>query len=267
MISLSKSQDRLKSSTVYFNTFNETSLLDLAELVINNIWSPIIWTNGYRLASNFLQASYLALDFDSGQWGLKDAESFAKDHNLRHIIATTKSHQKEKKTISGKISSPTDRFRFIIPFAQTIKNRHQFTYNMREAMELFPSDQSCKDAARYFFPCSKIISLQSEGQSWPVLEIPEDQTEAAIIQRNRERAEFYRENNLLPQWAISALRFGVDEGQRHVTCYKIGALFYTFGKSVEEIIEICLQSPLSDIGSHDVRRAVENGFTKAATRD
>lgn len=266
MISLSKSQDPSKPSTVYFKDFNEINTYGLSGLILNTIWSPIVWTNGYRLANNFHSAHYLALDFDSGQWTLDDAKAFSIDHELAHIVATTKSHQKEKISPTGKISSPVDRFRFIIPFDQPITDKAQYLYNMREAMQLFPVDHSCKDAARYFFPCTAIVSVQSDGKSWPVLEIPPDQTEEALRQKAKEKAELYRDNMVLPQWLISALRLGVEEGQRHITCYKIGAFLCGYGKSVEEIVELCLTSPLSAIGDHDVRRAVENGFTRA-TRD
>jgi hypothetical protein len=267
MISLSKSQDPSNPSTVYFKDFNETNITILANLITTTIWSPIIWTNGYRLATNFKSASYLALDFDSGQWKVDDARGFAADHGLSHIIATTKSHQKEKRTASGKISSPTDRFRFIIPFNRAIDDKALYLYNMREAMQLFPSDPSCKDGARYFFPCTQIVSVRSEGNFWPVLEIPPDQTEEAVRQRAQENIQLYKDNSLLPQWLVSALRLGVDEGQRHVTCYKIGAFLYGYGKSVEEIVELCLSSPLSEIGANDVRRAIENGFTRASRRE
>jgi hypothetical protein len=83
----------------------------LPDLIVRNIYSPSVFVDGHRLNQKFRGTDLLVLDVDDGL-SLEEAKEVFKD--FKHIIATTRNHQKEKKLSSGATKPACDRFRVIL---------------------------------------------------------------------------------------------------------------------------------------------------------
>lgn len=257
MISISLSQDfSAKNHTKFIRTNSKDAFT-------NCIWSPILWKDNYRAKANFESCRLAVFDFDNGVWGLEDALTFAKEIELAYLIGTTKSHQKEKKSDSGLIAPPCDRFRLILKFERPITSLSEYEFNMRQLMQLMPVDISCKDGARFFYPCREIWKSSNQGEKLPVLQCPPEETLEAKALRNIARAKNYAANSCYPAWVLHALNHSTPEGERHLTAYKLGAFLYHFGKTEEEILSLCMKTNLADIGLEQLTRAVCNGYGRA----
>lgn len=129
---------------------------ELKEFILVNNWSPIVFENNYRKSSNFKSCQFLVLDYDDG-YSLNEAiEEFK---NFKHIIATTRSHQKDK---NGKIC---DRFRVLLFLKGRIENLEEFQKVMFNFLKKYNlSDQKCKDGARYYYKSTKLISSNETGE-------------------------------------------------------------------------------------------------------
>ena len=130
----------------------------IAEMICRHVWSPIIWKDGVRKKANFLCVGYMTLDFDDGRPTLEEASKKYEDY--AHIIATTKSHQKEK---DGKPAC--DRFRLVVPFAEPVFDKTRYEYTMAVITKKTGADKSAKDGGRFFWPCKKIYEIKPNGMT------------------------------------------------------------------------------------------------------
>lgn len=118
-------------------------------------YSAGIFLNGYRKRDNYANYSdMIILDVDDGL-SIKEASKLMQP--MTHIIATTKSHQKDKNGIV------CDRFRILIPTETPINlNQNEYTKLMKQVLKKYSfCDQVCKDASRFYFP-----SRESEVFHW-----------------------------------------------------------------------------------------------------
>lgn len=96
---------RSETDTGYANTRKEVSLRDLARTIVAYTWSPSVFAPDgqgrmHRHVDNFEAASLLVLDVDEG-CSLEDAKkAFA---GFLVLMATSRHHQKQKRTASGKV--------------------------------------------------------------------------------------------------------------------------------------------------------------------
>lgn len=238
---------------------------NIKSFILQRPWSPIVWKNNKRHSRNFESSSLISLDFDSGEWTLNDAIKYCETTGLRAIIGTTKSHQLAKVKESGAIDPAVDRFRLII-HADTCTSKDDFRYTMKTFMENVPADKSCKDLARFYYPCKEIIWANFEGKLASWLQCSFDETEEYRDMVNQRVCESeYRE---VPPLIIGYLNYGAKYPHRHKTCYIIGAELAKRGFGSEEIINMFVQaqSPLLVIGIDDVRRCVENAANAVGER-
>lgn len=128
-------------------------------------WSPATFKDDYRNSKNFEQTPVVALDFDEG-FSLDEAQAAFK--NYKHIIGTTKSHQKPKNGIV------CDRFRVVLFLSEPITDPKIYTSTIHSLLLKFPkADRACKDPGRMFYHCKEIVA-QGEGQRVvPETKIPE----------------------------------------------------------------------------------------------
>jgi hypothetical protein len=241
---------------------------NLEKVMLERTWSGIQWKDCYRTKANFLQASIIALDFDSGAWSLKDAQDFCNDYSLIHIIGTTKSHQIDKITKAGTVQPACDRFRLIMSTEQVCTNLHDYEFTMQEFMQKMPCDKSCKDGGRYFFPCKEIVSSLFKGSMFCWQQKPEIKRQAERRKRELESLEtkLHREKGTVPFRIKKLITEGPGpNGSRHQACYIVGAELAKIGYREQEIVSCILQSQgtLKEIGEPDVQRAVRNGAEKA----
>jgi len=225
-------------------------------------WSPIVWKEGLRLAQNFLSSQFIALDFDNGELTLSRAKELLGEMGVSYILGTSKSHQLTKTSASGVVTPACDRFRVVMMWERPITSREVFEYNMRFNMGLWPCDPSCKDAARFFFPCREIVAV-NRGSRIEICDVPTEENREVMKQRIANRMKEHRENGTMPSWISAAISEGVEEGGRHVMCYRLGANLSKLGYPEEEIVAAIMRGPLGVIGRQDVERAVCNGAERA----
>lgn len=143
------------------------SLTELAAIISNPswAWSPSEFKNAYRVKANFLQAHFLALDYDK-KATVEQAISAFKEAGLQFIVGTTLNHQKQKGS-----EPPVDRFRVVVPISGPLTNAAQFQQNLELlALQVLPFvDQAAAvDYARCFAHCPNIVHVQGAGSCWQV---------------------------------------------------------------------------------------------------
>jgi hypothetical protein len=235
--------------------------------VTEDVWSPIIWTDGLRLKTHFGSSEYVALDYDSGKPTVAEMKAELDHLGLSYILATTKSHGLEKRTAAGKVSPACDRFRVILKAEEPQLSRELYEYNMGRFVEFFPgADPSCVDAARFFFPCKEVVAFKFGGKRVAWAPFGEDyETEEQRYERRKERAKERSAMGLIPQWIHDILggRIETPDGGLHKEVYRIAANLAEHGWDAERIETAILKTNLKHIGEHDVRRAVANGIASA----
>lgn len=267
-VSVSRRKGFNPSHHKFYATKNIHNIPDITHVMLNDVWSPIVWKQGVRHRGNYISCRYLALDFDDGRWTIEKTKDWLANNAYAGIIGTSKSHQKEKKTAAGKVQEACDRFRLVIPFVETITDIDLYEYNMRQVMAAIPVDPSCKDGARYFFPCKEIVYAAGGGH-FPCVNTKEDagyikekQNEKAQNEKMKEMAS----SGLIPAWVLTTVMSGIGPYGRHKLCYRIGAQMTRCGFDTEMITNLIGTGPLSEIGMADVRRAVENGASAVYER-
>ena len=230
--------------------------------VTSSVWSPLAWKDGKRANVNFADCSMLALDFDSGVWDIETAINYLKKSNIRGLIGTTKSHQKEKTTKSGVVSPACDRFRMFMTIDRPFLEADRYSFQMRLIELQFPTDKSCKDLARFFYPCKEIVYV---GGEVPYKTLSDDEylrlKEEQELRRQltHKKRKGLKKQGMLPSFIMNVLQFGAPEGKRHVTAYRVGAELYKFGWDFEETYAYLAETNLIDIGENDLERAIQNG--------
>lgn len=249
----------------HFDARAVLKISDFVSIITKAVWSPIIWKEGLRRRDHFAACKYAALDFDDGRWTLDDAQRHCRENKFSFIIGTSKSHQKEKKTLTGKVSPPCDRFRLVIPFDRLVTDRFEYEASMRHLTDVYPCDPACVDAARFFYPCKEIVAWFIDEAKLPVQDgaVVAEELEA-VEGRQAEAAALARETGIIPSWVAMVLRAGVGPDQsRHQMSYRLGATLTGAGWSEEAVVAAIMRSPIGAIGPGDVRRAVRNGAEKA----
>jgi hypothetical protein len=251
---------RAKGYAHNFKTTDFDNLMDLAELMVSDVWSPIVWKKGRRLKESFASSDLWSFDFDSGRT-IADVKGWLDKSKIAYIIGLSKSHQLTK--ISGKsVHPPCDRFRVVVPMHEPIRDLEIFEYNMTNAIKQIGCDPSCKDGARFYFPCKSIHSM-APGTSIRWRARPVDLPTAAELTGSAvEKAKIYAKAGCLPREFIALLEYGVAPGGRHKACYRLGANLILYGHSIDRIVSMIADSPLAEIGLDDVRRAVANGYAR-----
>jgi hypothetical protein len=184
---------------------------------IHNISKKIITKYPYSLSTfkdnvrnkeNFIQCEMIGLDFDSGLTLEQAKELFGK---YKHIIAPTKSHQKEKNGIV------CDRFRVILFLSEPITDNETFESTWYWVADVCPSaDRACKDASRYFEPSISIYSenISDDAILWkPAPPQPKPEKQPVQPTTNIET------KGTLARRTLDFLLLGAPPGTRHVEIY------------------------------------------------
>jgi len=123
------------------------------ELITTYTWSAGIFKNNYRNNENFIKAYFMAFDIDDSLT-LRTAIQRLKYLGFSCVIGTSTNHQKDKEGIIA------DRYRVIFPLMSPILNPSNYKATWVSLAGscnnvLCNADPSCKDPARFFFPCNK----------------------------------------------------------------------------------------------------------------
>lgn len=266
-VSISKSKEKFDATKQQFFTTATGEFKNLTKVVTTRTWSPIVFKDGVRASANFMQSELVGIDIDEGM-GLEEAiERFS---HLDCIIGTTKSHGIEKKTASGDIRPPCDRFRIILR-GPVCTNKDDYEYSMQVFTDQLSSDTSCTDAARLFFPCTQIVHVSS-GQMIDWLKCPEEKSGRALFMASMQKAK--TQNRKVPDYIDHWIRRGVNkdlhpEISRHETVYKIGGELFKRGFSTEEILgymQMCGSPLLEYVGYEEAERGI-NGAVRKVSRE
>ena len=205
----------------------------LPEIILTSAWSPIVWKNDYSLTDNFEFSDFLALDFDEvGEQSLSQINDSLQDH--KRIIATTRSHQKEK---NGVIC---DRFRLIIPWSRRITCYKTYRYNYKKVLEKYPwADKACFDGARFFFPSKDIVHIDRDSDyTWDVVN-PIEALEPLV-----EKIESLVDGKI-PQWCLNFINNGaVYCGSRNIKLFAVARELFKQGFSHGDVRRLILKSPI-----------------------
>lgn len=236
----------------------------LFSLVTSYAWSPFIFSNNKRLASNFIETSFLVYDIDEGM-SIEKASQIVELNKLCALILPSTSHTPEH-----------HKFRIILPLSQTVSSVSVYEETWMKGSEIFGVvDIQCKDLARFFFSCRDDDGFWIEGDFFepvqPKLELSQNveygQTSMinvtedldAVVQqiygekRDRipEAVDFFLKNahtgldgkwtNSLNSFVFSLTLSGVDE------------------ELVWDICEQVAPSPLDGKDQYQIRRAIRDG--------
>lgn len=136
------------------------SIEELGAIISTNSWAPGVFKERRRLIANLSKLDLLVLDVDSGCTVEAARETFA---TYRHIIATSRNHQKEKNGVK------CDRFRVVLFLGETITDDLTFKATWGRAKKLWPFiDDACKDSSRFFYASPDVLSINRTGQTFEV---------------------------------------------------------------------------------------------------
>jgi hypothetical protein len=234
MISIYKNSEQNARVSSGFVPYSPKRFSDIAAAIKCRMWSPIVWHNGNRSASNFHFAKFVALDFDS-EVTLNDA--FQMFYEYRHIIGTTKSHGIEK---NGVIA---DRFRVIFQLSDVIHDGKFFAYLCKTLARQHGSDLAACDAGRLFFACKEIISIV-DGTSICVGDYTEGYENERERYKHKDR-EFaaYKDLKKIPyEIECKIYSFVPKHGSRNNFIFSISSDLQKLGVSYEKCLEMIRSS-------------------------
>lgn len=138
-----------KDAMVYYasepylpEVYPSSNLETLVDAITNVGWSPFIF-NGYKLQENFVKCDFAVLDIDDNIT-IQQAKKRLEELDYFAICLPSPRHKPEH-----------HKFRIVIPFSQSIKNKMVYKDTMTKLVRVFPeADPACiTDTARFYFPC------------------------------------------------------------------------------------------------------------------
>lgn len=206
-----------------FTAVDIHNISDIATYVCNHAWSHCVWRDGIRHTANYLMSDIIALDFDHGMT-LDDAKWIFR--GFKHIIGTTKSHTLHKNGIL------CDRFRVILVLSERITSHEILRTTMQYFANKYKADTQAVDAARFFFPCTNIVSINENGKIISLDDVKYHLKKSEIIRNNSvDLGEQYITRNM-----HQVMEHGrILKGTRDTLCYTIALSMLLQGNSPQEI--------------------------------
>lgn len=195
----------------------EVTFETLKQFILSESWSPSIFTekmadNGmlkrHRSNQDFEGAKIFAVDIDEGL-SLQEAIVKVKSLGYQAMIGTTRNHGKEK---NGKPAC--DRYRIIFLLDAVIQKENEYRAVFKTLQSIFPMcDKSCKDPARFFYPCKEIVFYQN-GALFPVAETIQNVVEPLKSQNPELNLTTKSKENLIKK-TLDFISFGAPDGEWH----------------------------------------------------
>lgn len=192
----------------------------LSKILTIYSWSPIIFHNGERREKNFSYSDWAVLDYDDGMTTVEQAVNTFSD--CIHIIGTTKSHTDEH-----------HRFRVCVPWSERITSLDVFKHNQATLVKNYDTDKQCKDGARFYYPCKRIVSVNGEGFRVEVdFKIPKKSfTPKSFTKTGFSSAVTFFMKNVR------------DEGFRNEQVYQVAKDLFRIGLDKQCVEQIIMKSP------------------------
>jgi hypothetical protein len=200
------------------------SINELCAVISGYSWSPGVFSNRRRLIANLSRIDLLVLDVDAG-CSLDDARELFSEY--RHIIATSRNHQKDKHGVV------CDRFRVVLFLSSPITNDKDFKSTWESVRSQFPFiDDACKDSSRFFYPSPMVVSINNEGslvEVKPFVE-PTPKSSTNVLQTGA-KGELWKST-------LEFLKFGAPAGQRHHALVNAVGNMREQGYAIDEVFEL-----------------------------
>lgn len=218
----------------HFEEIPNCDLKLLGAVACKYTWTPGIFDENYREKNFWRKSIFTGFDVDNTIGEPYSLEAAINDWcDTACIIATSRSHQIAKRDFP-----PADRFRIIVQWEIPITDRAVYEYNMAQILKVYPQfDKVCKDSARLFYPCNKIVYSNFDGYLQPVLPIPEKVLAYQKLMRNIPPGR-------PPQHVLDFIYKGKPfGGSRNISVYVTTLELLKFGMDEEKVLEMIRKSP------------------------
>jgi hypothetical protein len=232
-----------------------SNLTELGKFITENDWSPMLFKNSYRINENFQSTAILALDIDK-DCTLEQGLELFKDY--KHVIGTTRNHQKIKNPGTKSEKPACDRFRVLLFPESEINNSAEYTNTIEKLHSDFKFvDDSCKDLSRQFFRCTAIVSINEDGKL--VKNIIENTSVKTYVRKKDENGKAKLANSTL-----EFLLNGAGSGSWNSSLYKAARDMNASGYSYEDALDKFQNmnnSHFSGALDKSDMKAIKSGFT------
>jgi hypothetical protein len=240
MLSIAQSND-IRCTTFFTQEFDKFS--DLGDTITKNIWSPIIFKNNRRSGANFEASMFIAIDMDDGNT-LKPIHKSLEELGLMYLIGLTRNHQKWKGN-----KPPCDRYRIVLAADNFCEIPEDYQYTIEMFIKSLRSDNSCKDLARCYFPCSEIYAVKDHGHFVQWLQKP--------TQKQKQKSEIKVINQGRIMEYLSGKRL-IKSKSRHMTLFAAICDLRRLGCDDDQIMQIVISSKLgSELIAEDGEKEIE----------
>ncbi len=197
---------------------------ELAAIITEYDWAPAVFSNRKRTIANMTRLDLMVLDVDDGCSLDHAVNLFAK---YKHIIATSRNHQKEK---NGQVA---DRFRVILFLNGPITNDKDYKATWDSVRRAHPFiDEACKDSARFFYASPEIVSLKVDGLTvnvTPYVDKTPEKSKAPVT--TNAKGDLWKTT-------LEFLSFGAPAGGRHQALVAAVGNMREQGYDQAEVIEM-----------------------------
>lgn len=199
---------------------------ELANLALENNFSPAVFKDNYRSLSNFTECNCIGMDIDNDPkqiergkcefMSIEDAEDAFSEY--MHVIMPSRNHRKEKHGVT------TDRFRVILFLTEPIRDIDTFYATWFSLKDKWPAiDNQCKNADRFYWPHQTIYSIKEKGMKIEPVVPEQSELDAYLGDGEDVNLEEYDEDirGRLAKATREFLETGVEEGERNSTVHKV----------------------------------------------
>lgn len=232
------------------------SMKELSKLILSDKYSFGIFKDNILMKNNFISTRAIGLDFDK-DYTLEQARTDFK--SFQCIIATTKSHQKEKNGIV------CDRFRVILFLTEEINDNETFYSTYIKLQNAFPKlDPQVKNSNRWFLPSKEIILINNKGKKVK----PEKTIDSFLSKPQLEVLELKGKGKLLKK-TRKLLKEGLTIGSRNGDTFKIAKDFQENGYTEDEAVKFITKafSENNTLSYDFTQDEVENTIRSAYSSD
>jgi hypothetical protein len=259
-ISVAICKDKFQGNQKTFIPKSISRFSDMAEICTSYAWCPSIFRKNQRHTDNTIETNLVVLDYDVGIPTLQEMLIMLEVEGLRHIVALSRNHQKEKSGLT------CDRFRVILhPKNKPSPNNEQFYYQIKEFHKRFPkADGSCCNTDRFYFPCSQIVVVSDGSQvEWPNARPINDIKKSKI--KNIERRLVKANYGVLDPRTSAFLNRGIYRDSRRRETFLCARNLAIIGWDYEKTYGAVINAPYSKEGLKpkdldDLPRQITNGY-------
>lgn len=202
---------------------------ELAAIISTQSWAPGTFTDRTRKIANFVRTRFLVLDIDTGCTLGQACEAF-KDY--KHIIATSRSHQKEKHGVV------CDRFRVVLFLSEVVQRDCDFKATWERAKRFWPFiDSACKDSSRFFYASPGVESINRSGREFDV-SVALDEAKPSVVAQQPSVQHVEGSKGELWKSTYKLLATGAPFGTRHTELVKAVGNMREQGYDLAETLDL-----------------------------